>query len=405
VLTAFVIESYQNLSPDTSQASLQALYRISLQISNSSVPALADPSSFKFKPESSDVWINALWFTSLVVALVSALVAIFVKQWAREYLSWTAASAGRKAVAVRQYRSKAWTDWGVKKWRDLVIALLQLALILFFSGLVILLWNLNGVIAGLVTATAGAGVGCVGLAISLPAVWTRCPYRNPLSWTWRRAAQISGLTTASETRAQQQEHSSWVLQDVSAMQNKGDIDQNASEGVLAVLKAHPSWQTLDRISPLLLIGSDMGDGFHFHWQLQSLWAMIEIVLNVSARLDTGSKWQDYSQWCRSASPVSKDLARRISALAREALFMQPSETYVLDAINLVHFVTAMVTESSDGSLHLYHVCTLARLLSDHVPRSLREAAFDDFSFTMTPNFLESISTALPAGVFLLLQFA
>jgi hypothetical protein len=149
VLTAFVIESYDKLSPDTSQATLQALYRISLQLSNSSVTALADPSSSNFNPEQSDVWINALWFTSLVVALVSALVAIFVKQWAREYISWTAASAGRNAVAVRQYRSKAWRHWGVKKWRDLVIALLQLALILFFSGLVILLWQLNGVIAGL----------------------------------------------------------------------------------------------------------------------------------------------------------------------------------------------------------------------------------------------------------------
>jgi hypothetical protein len=127
--------------------------------------------------------------------------------------------------------------------------------------------------------------------------------------------------------------------------------------------------------------------------------MIETVLNVPARLETGLKWQDYSQWCRSASPVSKDLARRISALAREALFMQPSGTYVLDAVHLVHFVTAMVMESSDGSLHIYHVCTLARLLSDHVPQSLRKAAYDDLTFTRTPNFLESLSHALPAGAF------
>ncbi|KIY62557.1 hypothetical protein CYLTODRAFT_173217 [Cylindrobasidium torrendii FP15055 ss-10] len=35
-----------------------------------------------------DVWVNALWFTSLALSLSSALLAVLSKQWLRQYLSF-----------------------------------------------------------------------------------------------------------------------------------------------------------------------------------------------------------------------------------------------------------------------------------------------------------------------------
>ncbi|EIN09755.1 hypothetical protein PUNSTDRAFT_36794, partial [Punctularia strigosozonata HHB-11173 SS5] len=89
VLTAFLVEVYTQLQPDNTQLSVQLLSNISLQLQqislNQAAPAPVDPLNMSFQADSHVVAINTLWFLSLILALASALLGIFVKQWLREY--------------------------------------------------------------------------------------------------------------------------------------------------------------------------------------------------------------------------------------------------------------------------------------------------------------------------------
>jgi hypothetical protein len=395
VLTAFVVESYTSLKPDPSQASLDLLYRISLQLPNSSgLPALV-PRASDFRPAQSDVWVNALWFVSLVIALISALVAIFVKQWAREYLSWTSVSPGRDAVALRQYRHEAWVRWDVQGWRDVVATLLQLGLVLFFVGLVILLWNLNRAIAGLVTAAAGVGVGCLLVSAVLPVFYSSCPYRTPLSWAVLRVSQtIFRLAASWRTQSEQTGDHSWVQQDVT-MSTNGDVDKTAFDGVLGILRANPSGKTLDIVTPCLYRMAPSG---RIHYvSLSALWAAIGAVMgenlpplhSLHAELGSYALLTKLNMSLSSIVGMSPDHAWTIAKLARLALLKQPTATLASDAIGLVHFITPLVKYQYDGALRAYHLCTLMRLLSS-APESLANAALKNLELIMY-RLSESIS--------------
>ncbi|KAJ7610408.1 hypothetical protein FB45DRAFT_1121445 [Roridomyces roridus] len=85
-LTAFLIESYKKLQPDSGDltvAAIQQLVAISLGDAASLQPTP------KFTPSVASLVCNALWFVSLSLSLICALLATLVEQWAREFLHKT----------------------------------------------------------------------------------------------------------------------------------------------------------------------------------------------------------------------------------------------------------------------------------------------------------------------------
>lgn len=190
MLTAFVIESYQQLQADNAKGTALLLARISLQLEsftlspgfvNSSVPALVLPT--QFSPESSALWINVLWFLSLLFSLAAALFGILAKQWLREYLKWySTVSSPRENVLVRQIRYEAWNEWNVAASISSIPALLELSLILFVCGLVILLWTLDHVVAIVFTIATAVFLVIISSFTLLPAFFKRCPYKSPTAW-------------------------------------------------------------------------------------------------------------------------------------------------------------------------------------------------------------------------------
>ncbi|KAK7691028.1 hypothetical protein QCA50_006131 [Cerrena zonata] len=93
VLTAFLIETYTTLKTDSGDATSEILLQISSQLAsltvagsfiNSTIPAFSIPS---FVAPQSSVRINTLWSCSLAFALITASLAILVKQWFHEYMS------------------------------------------------------------------------------------------------------------------------------------------------------------------------------------------------------------------------------------------------------------------------------------------------------------------------------
>jgi hypothetical protein len=179
VLTAFVVESYQSLQEDYTKTSAELLRQISHQLANSSV--LAAPDTSHFQAQRSDVRVNVCWFVSLLFSLIVALFGIFLKQWMRAYMKWTDVTPDREAVAIRQLRYRGLETWRLGAILTLLPTLLQLSVILFLSGLLLFLWNLDRMVADVMAVLLIITFFLVATVTILPVVSRSCPYRSPLS--------------------------------------------------------------------------------------------------------------------------------------------------------------------------------------------------------------------------------
>lgn len=185
VLVTFLAPVYEQLKVDNDEISTRILITVSNQIANISqnlpaIPTTSSPESFK--APTSIVVICSLWFLSLVISLASALLGTFAKQWLREYLLWTTVSPVQHAVHLRQYRYAALLRWRVPNVVTSLQTLMQTAVVLFFGGLITLLWPINHIVA--VTTSVGIAITVFAalLAVSLSLFIESCPYKTPLGW-------------------------------------------------------------------------------------------------------------------------------------------------------------------------------------------------------------------------------
>jgi hypothetical protein len=179
VLTAFVAQSYQSLSPSYPQATLEVLLHVSLQISNSNTSAAT--SSPPFVPASSDVRVNTYWFLALVLSLAAALFGFLVKQWLHAYLSWTEVLPCRDAVALRQFRYEGMISWQMPGICSSLPILLQVSLVLFLVGLADFLLSLQDTVAAVALSAISLCLLAVVMTMILPTMAPKCPFRSPLS--------------------------------------------------------------------------------------------------------------------------------------------------------------------------------------------------------------------------------
>ncbi|RPD61518.1 hypothetical protein L227DRAFT_546481 [Lentinus tigrinus ALCF2SS1-6] len=188
VLTAFNVESYHLLQPDPSDPTLAVLQQISAQLNgytfsppflNSTHAATSvDLTRAQFHAPASAVWLNVLWFSSLVFSFGSALLALFVKQWINEA---KVDGTSRQSARLRQYRLNGLVKWRVGTIVVIPPILLQLASVLFLSGLLVLLWTLHSTVAAVVSLlVASFFTFFLGVTI-LPVFKGDCSYRSPAS--------------------------------------------------------------------------------------------------------------------------------------------------------------------------------------------------------------------------------
>ncbi|PBK71083.1 hypothetical protein ARMSODRAFT_883898, partial [Armillaria solidipes] len=143
VLTTFVVQTSQNMQPDYNQASTLLLFEILrvtiLNGSQSSIPS--SPTAFS-SPTRSDEWVNSLWFVSLTLSLITALVAVLVKQWLHQYVAIVSDSSARDRARIRHLRYAGLQTWQVPMIIGLLPVLLHVSLALFFAGLVVFMFSL-----------------------------------------------------------------------------------------------------------------------------------------------------------------------------------------------------------------------------------------------------------------------
>ncbi|KAJ7152536.1 hypothetical protein C8R46DRAFT_481779, partial [Mycena filopes] len=193
-LTAFLIESYKTLVPDSGDATVLLLAQISQQLA-----ASANGTTFNFvapapfTPLTSSLVCNILWFISLGLSLTCALVATLLEQWARDFLHKTEI---RSAPLIRA-RVFSYLYYGLKKFGmhtvvEIIPLLLHASLLFFFGGLVAFLLPVNTVIAAVAAGILGTVTIIYTILTLLPLFHPDSPYRTPLSrgfWNLQRSLQ------------------------------------------------------------------------------------------------------------------------------------------------------------------------------------------------------------------------
>lgn len=145
------------------------------------------------EPSNRDIRINTLWFLSLGLSLISSLFAIMVQQWLREYRV-PGYLTPRERVRLRQYRYEGLLDWKVPQIVSILPVFLQIALILFLSGLCDLLFSLDQTVARVFIAFVGVALAAYSAFVVLPIAFRRCPYKNPIAHASSYALHVTVQT-------------------------------------------------------------------------------------------------------------------------------------------------------------------------------------------------------------------
>ena len=184
-------------SQDTSAFYLGNIYEVLADpnVTRTSAPSPAKPPPFS-RPRYA-VWVNSLWFLSLVMSLSCALWATSLHQWARRYIRLTqpARCGPEKRARMRAYFfdgvDKMHVPWAVEG----LPTLLHLSLFLFFGGLVIFLFNVDQEVFTCVVCWVLLFSTMYGLITLLPLIRHESPYNTPLSLpTWFLYARILYVT-------------------------------------------------------------------------------------------------------------------------------------------------------------------------------------------------------------------
>jgi len=200
-VAAFIIESYKQLQPSSSDITVLLLAQISQQLaalsSGNPISIPPDLPGQAFRPSASAVRVNTLWFLSLALSLTCALLATLMQQWVRRYLqvsrSWY---APYKRARIRAFFEEGVERFGLPRAVDALPALLHASVFLFFAGLVDFLININHTVAFSLLSAVATGASAYFLCTVLPLVYPNSPYQTPLTtllWISQQTALILSL--------------------------------------------------------------------------------------------------------------------------------------------------------------------------------------------------------------------
>ena len=177
------IQSLQQNPQDTSNFYLANLYEVTIADPNrsnisSSLPTSPPP----FFPPTYAVWVNSLWFLSLVISVTCALLATLLQQWARRYLKVTQTrSSLHKRARIRSFFAEGVENSHLSTVVEALPTLIHVSVSLFFAGLAVFLWNVNLTIFTLVLSWIGVCTALYGCITLIPMFRHNSPYYSPLT--------------------------------------------------------------------------------------------------------------------------------------------------------------------------------------------------------------------------------
>lgn len=203
-LATFVVDSYKSLLPDSAGNAVVILAQISQQLDGLSngthvpIASLSPPSGARqSSPPASAVWVNSLWFLSLVISLFCALLATLQQRWARRYLGMTQPHVAiHKRAHIRSFFAEGVSRFNLHVAIEALPTLLHISVFLFLAGLVISLFTIHHTVAYI---TLSATVVCFlfyAAITVMPMVYHDSPYTSPLStliWYISRKVAVAVL--------------------------------------------------------------------------------------------------------------------------------------------------------------------------------------------------------------------
>lgn len=195
VVTAFALESYHAVKEDPAETTVLLLRTMIRQLDNMTNPqpgALIDLNPRVDIPQSAR-WINTFWFLSLALSLSTVMAGILCLQWIREY-GRNANIPHRQHLAIRYMRHEGMKKWQVFKVLSALPLLLLAALLLFFAGLIAILWDVDkgaAILASIVVGIAFLFISTTTILPSFQSLWiivfpraqaSQCPYKSPQAW-------------------------------------------------------------------------------------------------------------------------------------------------------------------------------------------------------------------------------
>jgi Family of unknown function (DUF6535) len=200
-VAAFLIESYTQLQPSSSDTVILLLSQISQQLAAlSSGSSISIPSGLPgqdFQPSSSAIRVNILWFISLVLSLTCALLATLMQQWVRRYLQTSQRwYAPYKRARIRTFFAEGIERFGLPVTVEALPALLHVSVFLFFAGLVDFLININHAVAFSLLSAVVVGTSAYFLFTVLPLIYPNSPYQTPLTtllWIFQQTTLLISL--------------------------------------------------------------------------------------------------------------------------------------------------------------------------------------------------------------------
>lgn len=218
-VAAFLVESYKQLQPSSSDTVVLLLSQISQQLAAlSSGSSISVPSGLPgqdFQPSTSAVRVNILWFISLVLSLTCALLATLMQQWVRRYVQ----NSQRWYSPYKRARIRTFFAEGIERFRlpvavEVLPALLHVSVFIFFAGLVDFLININHTVAFSLLSAVVVGISAYFLFTALPLIYPNSPYQTPLTtflWVFQQTTLLISLELLRRFVKFTYEHTGFVI--------------------------------------------------------------------------------------------------------------------------------------------------------------------------------------------------
>ncbi|VDC05022.1 unnamed protein product [Peniophora sp. CBMAI 1063] len=187
-VATFIVESYALLSPDPSDRTNALLEQLFVAMANASSQApITIPPVEAFSAPPTAVVTNVFWFSSLLIALICALLATLVQEWSRAYVQ----DINRRQVFHDDIRTRALNHifirmgvnrYGMDQFVSWIVALMHLSVLLFACGLLAFLFPIDHIVAGFATGVIAVFLLIYNAASMIPLLDKSCPYRTPASY-------------------------------------------------------------------------------------------------------------------------------------------------------------------------------------------------------------------------------
>ena len=192
VSSAFIIDIYKQLQPDTSDQSAALLRAILLTLNHSAIPNETHTVLAVQKyPSSEIVTVNCLLYASLLLSLLAAFVAMLGKQWVNRYLEHKGGSTIERS-GDRQRKFDGLKRWPFHFIIESLPVMLQIALLFLAGGLCRYMMTINIPVACTLIILTGLG-GLFYVVVVIVGVYSYdCPFQTPASALLRSSWKTVG---------------------------------------------------------------------------------------------------------------------------------------------------------------------------------------------------------------------